>query len=59
MTNSREDFMKPGTRGTYHTYARCIRRCFLLGSDEVSGKDYSARKEWIPLNKSDTTKIIS
>ena len=49
MTNAREDFMQADKCGTFHVYARCIRRCFLLGNDEESGKDYSARKEWIPL----------
>ena len=49
MTYAREDFMQADKCGTFHLYARCIRRCFLLGHDEESGKDYSGRKEWIPL----------
>ncbi len=48
MTNARKDFMQADQRGTFHLYARCVRQCFLLGNDEESGKDYSARKEWIP-----------
>lgn len=48
MTNARKDFMQANQRGTFHLYARCVRQCFLLGNDEESGKDYSARKEWIP-----------
>jgi hypothetical protein len=49
MTYAREDFMQADKCGTFHIYARCIRRCFLLGHDEESGKDYSGRKNWIPL----------
>ena len=49
MTYAREDFMQADQCGTFHIYARCIRRCFLLGHDEESGKDYSGRKDWIPL----------
>jgi hypothetical protein len=49
MTYAKEDFMQANKCGTFHLYARCIRRCFLLWLDEESGKDYSGRKEWIPL----------
>ena len=30
-----------------HTVQRCVRRAFLAGVDEQSGKNYSFRKEWI------------
>ncbi len=30
-----------------HVVQRCVRRAFLAGLDQVSGKDYSYRKEWI------------
>lgn len=30
-----------------HVMNRVVRRCFLLGDDEISGKNYDHRKVWI------------
>jgi len=30
----------------YHVIGRCVRRSWLWGVDEYSGKDYSHRKQW-------------
>ena len=30
-----------------HVFARVVRRCFLLGNDPVTGKNYDHRKVWI------------
>ncbi len=30
-----------------HVMSRVVRRCFLLGDDPVTGKNYDHRKQWI------------
>ena len=47
MTTARKDFMQANIIGTFHLIARCVRRSFLQGFDEYSGKDYSHRKSWV------------
>ena len=48
MTSARKNIMQADKIGTYHITARCVRRSFLQGFDDYSGKDYSHRKIWIP-----------
>ena len=48
MTTARKDFMQAEISGTFHLMVRCVRRSFLQGFDEYSGKDYSHRKSWVP-----------
>jgi hypothetical protein len=43
----RSEIFKPFEVSISHVVQRCVRRAYLSGVDEVSGKDFSYRKEWI------------
>ncbi len=43
----RAEAFHPTEIGIVHAVQRCVRRAFLAGVDQQSGKDYSFRKEWI------------
>ena len=47
MTMARSQVVKEGEVGVYHTQSRCVRRAFLCGFDEYSGKSYEHRRQWI------------
>ena len=44
---ARSDVFAPDEITTLHLMARVVRRCFLLGDDPVTGKNYDHRKLWI------------
>ena len=43
----RADVFSPDEIATVHVMNRVVRRCFLMGDDPFSGKNYDHRKEWI------------
>lgn len=47
MGYPRTHLVVPGTAGTYHCVARCVRRAFLCGEDTVSGRCFDHRKTWL------------
>jgi hypothetical protein len=47
MTRPRSHIAPPDLAGTYHCVQRCVRRAFLCGHDEYSGRDFEHRKDWI------------
>jgi REP element-mobilizing transposase RayT len=47
MTYARKRLVSLRDTQFYHVVARCVRRAFLWGHDEYSGRDYSHRKVWV------------
>jgi hypothetical protein len=43
----RSDVFDPAEIALAHITQRCVRRCYLMGDDPVSGKNYDHRKLWL------------
>lgn len=43
----RSEIFTPKEVSVLHVVQRCVRRAYLSGADQVTGKDFSYRKEWI------------
>jgi REP element-mobilizing transposase RayT len=46
---NRSEQFSPDEVCIVHTVQRCVRRAFLAGLDELTGKDFSYRREWLRL----------
>ncbi len=44
---ARAELFEASEVAVIHVLNRCVRRCFLLGDDPVSGKNFDHRKEWL------------
>src|SRR5687767_1047813 len=47
MGYARQSLVSLNDTPYYHVIARCVRRAWLWGFDEYSGRDYSHRKHWV------------
>ncbi len=47
MTRPREELISLAQTPYYHITARCVRRAFLCGVDDYSGKSYEHRRQWV------------
>ena len=47
MAIKRSDLVDTENAGFYQLISRCVRRAFLCGIDEETGKDYEYRRQWI------------
>jgi len=47
MTYARSQIAPPGEYGCFHVVTRCVRRAFLCGSDQLTGKNFDHRRHWI------------
>ncbi|MEZ6153898.1 MAG: hypothetical protein R3C09_27700 [Pirellulaceae bacterium] len=46
---NRSEVFSPDETSIVHVISRVVRRCFLLGDDPLTGKNYDHRKEWIEI----------
>jgi hypothetical protein len=46
MARPRSTLIALETTPYYHCISRCVRRCFLFGRDELTGRDFDHRKPW-------------
>ncbi len=47
MTRPRSDLVSPDETPYYHCICRCVRRAYLCGEDQLTGQNYSHRKQWV------------
>ncbi len=59
MTIARKNIVDNQTPGFYHCTNRCVRRTFLCGLDELTGKNYSHRKDWLQARMFELCKLFS
>jgi len=59
MTQSRETIVSIDSSPYYHCIGRCVRRAFLCGKDEFSGKDFEHRRQWIVERIDTLSKVFS
>ncbi len=47
MTQARRNLISLSDTHYYHCVNRCVRRAFLCGEDQHSGRSYEHRKRWV------------
>jgi hypothetical protein len=44
---ARNQIVREGEIGAYHTWSRCVQRAYLCGDDPLTGINYDYRRQWI------------
>ena len=59
MTTARKNLIDPASTPYYHCMARCVRRAFLCGKDDFSGKNYEHRRQWVVERLKELTEVFA
>jgi len=59
MTQPRQNIVSVADTPYYHCIGRCVRRAFLCGKDEFSGKNFEHRRQWVVDRINQLTSIFS
>jgi hypothetical protein len=55
---ARKDVFVPEEVGTYHLTSRIVSRRFLMGEDELTGRDFSHRKGWVEIRAKQLAQVF-
>lgn len=59
MPTARKNLVAMSATPYYHCIGRCVRRAFLWGKDDFSGRDFSHRKAWVTERLSELTRAFA
>ena len=59
MTRARSELIDLSATSYYHCINRCVRRAFLCGNDQQSGKNYEHRKTWVVDRLNELTTVFA